>query len=303
MSTYYNIITEATIEDVSLSADIHVEDGDIVNYYYLTDKYLNTLACMTEDDGRILRVKRFGKNDPTYILYALVVDYNSLVLDEYTVYEMTHNSDRPTDPDKEWIVSAGTSYEEFTCSLLNYLKDDEHWYRYDLRRAEHRLNQIENDLFKIENNNNDNKKNKDMIVYNVYNAIRLDKMEIDAPFLREVGENLLIGNNLLVNVTDGGFLSNIVVYNKEDNYQEFLLELIQRNNLLLLTLNDTHGYLQGYDMERSHVSAPYYSISKFAHYKTQEYIYNLEMECENNSKANLNNDQKDDKDDDLSFLQ
>ena len=140
-----------------------------------------------------------------------------------------------------------------------------------------------------------------MIVYNVYNAIRIDQMEIDAPFLREVGENLLLGNNLLINVTDAGFLSNIVVYNKEDNYQEFLLELIQANNLLLLNQSDTGGYMQSYDMERSHVSAPYYSISKFAHYKTQEYIYNLEKECKSKPKASLNNDIRDDNCGDLPF--
>ena len=158
MSTYYNIKTKATIQDVSQSMDITIEDSDGSGHCYLKDNYNNVLTCLYDDEGRIMRVTRYGGNDATYILNTLIVDFDVLILDEYTVLEMIHNSVRPTDPNKEWIVSAGTSYEEFTCSLLNYLKDDEYCYRYDLKKAEHRLNQIENDLFKIENNNKDNKK-------------------------------------------------------------------------------------------------------------------------------------------------
>jgi len=156
MSTYYNIKTKATIQDVSQSKDITIEDSDGSGHCYLKDNHNNVLSCLYDDEGRIMRVTRYGANDVTYILNILMVDYDALILDEYSDLELMHDATKI--PATEYFIDYGTSYEVFTISMLNYLKDDEHWYRYDVKRAEHRLNQIENELFNIENNNKNNKK-------------------------------------------------------------------------------------------------------------------------------------------------
>ena len=153
MSTYYNIRTKATIQDVSQSKGITIEDKEGSGHCYLIDNYNNGLSCMHDDEGRIFRVTRYGGNDVTPILYTLVVDYESLILDEYSDLELIHDAIlNAKTPVTKYYIKYGTSYEEFTISMLNYLKDDEHWYRYDLKKAEHRLKQIEKDLLTLNNN-------------------------------------------------------------------------------------------------------------------------------------------------------
>ena len=155
MSTYYNIKMKATIQDVSQSKSITIEDKEGSGHCYLRDNYNNGLSCIHDSEGRILRVTRYGANDPTYILNILMVDYDALILDEYSDLELIHDATKI--PATEYNIEYGTSYEEFTISMLNNLKDDEYWYRYNLKKAEHRLKQIEKDLLKIDNNNDDKK--------------------------------------------------------------------------------------------------------------------------------------------------
>ena len=120
MSTYYNIKTKATIQDLSQSKDITIEDEDGSGHCYLRDNYNNGLSCIHDDEGRILRVTRYGANDPTYILNTLVVDYDTLILDEYSDLELMHDAIlREKTPVTKHYIKYGTSYEEFTISMLN----------------------------------------------------------------------------------------------------------------------------------------------------------------------------------------
>ena len=98
------------------------------------------------------------------------------------------------------------------------------------------------------------------------------------PFLSETN------NNILIQLTDVGFLSNIIICDEKEDNNEILLCLLKNNKIDVLDKSGTAGFLQSYDMESNHVTAPYYSISKFAAIKTRELIWTMEDQVSENSK-------------------
>lgn len=83
MSTHYNIITKSKINDIENVNGIGIHIAEEGNPW-INDKYGNGLSIMAQDDGEIIRVTRYGANNPTFILYKLATELDVIFIDEYS---------------------------------------------------------------------------------------------------------------------------------------------------------------------------------------------------------------------------
>ena len=98
MSTYYNLYTRATIEEVKGNNKFSIEEME-PQEYRIKDIYNNYLWINTNEEGVIYKLRRYGSNDPTFIIYTLIKEFNSEILSEYQYKPIFHESVENDDPE------------------------------------------------------------------------------------------------------------------------------------------------------------------------------------------------------------
>ncbi len=90
---------------------------------WITDKYGHAFLIDINHEGHIVYLKRFAGNDPIYILYTLVNQYNSEVLDQYSYMELVHDAFQKQSKSHVYFLNEDdyNAYKEIdTSSIIEY---------------------------------------------------------------------------------------------------------------------------------------------------------------------------------------
>ena len=122
MSTYYDLKTNITIEDIKRSKFLSIEDGD-GDSIYIRDKYKNILLLHVGEDDVVSRVTRYGGNNPTIILHVLEKEFGVQFMCEQTWLGLVHDYLSKNEIPKDRAIELDTApvFDSYTREFRDYV--------------------------------------------------------------------------------------------------------------------------------------------------------------------------------------